>query len=184
MPAQYYVAPVNGGDPFQHTNGSPLSNSSVLTDISPGANTSGLVMPYTAYQVGTVFRLKAWGIYGTTGTPTLLIGFYYGGVAGSALCATAATTTGSGVSNLMWHAEATCKVTALGSSGSIISFGLCTGIGATASTQVLMPTSSATGNSVTVNTTTNNLWSVGAQWGTSNASNTITCYYFVIEQLT
>lgn len=180
---QYYVAPRNAGDPFQHTNGGALANSTVLTDISPGANTTGYVMPYTQYAVGSLFRWRAFGIYSTTGTPTILLGVYYGGVAGSALAATAATTTGSSVSNLLWEIEGFTKITALGSSGAALSFGKAIGIAATASTPVLMPASSASANSVTVNVTTNNLWSVGAQWGTSNASNTITCYGFFIEQV-
>jgi len=57
-------------------------------------------------------------------------------------------------------------------------------LAATASTPVLMPTSSSSGNSVTINTTTANTWTCGATWGTSNTSNTITCYFFQLELLT
>jgi hypothetical protein len=172
---------LNAGSPYQSTNGTPLANSTTATDISPAPQ---LTVPANFYYVGQLWRARAWGIYSTTGTPNLTIGFYYGGAAGTALAATAATATGAAVSNLMWHAEATFRVTSLGASGTILGFGLCHGIAATASTPVLMPTSSSSGNSVTINTTTANTWTCGATWGTSNTSNTITCYFFQLELLT
>lgn len=149
--------------------------------MSPGAN---IVLPANYYYPGMLFRWTAWGIYSTTGTPNLTLGQYYGGVAGSALAATAATATGSGAANLMWHMTGTTRITTLGTSGSADSFGLAHGIAATASTPVLMPVSSASGNAVTINTTTANAWTVGATWGTNSASNTLKCYYYLLEQLT
>lgn len=180
MPVQFWEAPLNAGSPYQTTTGTPLANSSTASDISPAPQ---ITIPANYYYPGQLFRLTAWGIYSTAATPNLTIGFYYGGAAGTALCATAATATGSAVTNLMWYATATVRITSLGSSGTAVAFGLCTGIGATAATQVLMPISSASGNSVTINTTTANTWTCGATWGTSSTANTITCYYYVLELL-
>lgn len=149
--------------------------------MSPGAN---IVLPANYYYPGQIFKWTAWGIYSTTGTPNITLGQYYGGVAGSALAATAATATGSGVANLMWQIEGYTRITTLGTSGAAVSFGKALGIAATASTPVLMPVSSASGNSVTINTTTANAWTVGATWGTNSASNTLTCFFYLLEQLT
>src|ERR1700690_3304669 len=134
MPVQFWESVLNAGSPYQTATGTPLATSSVLRDIGPAPQ---LTLPANFYYTGQLLRATAWGIYSTTGTPTLLLGFYYAGVAGSALCATVATTTGSGVSNLMWQATATFRVTTLGSSGAIVSFGQALGIAATASTPVL-----------------------------------------------
>lgn len=181
MPVQYWESVLNAGSPYQTTNGTVLTTSLAATDVSPAPQ---LTLPANFYYTGQVFRARAWGIYSTTATPTLTIGFYYGGVAGTALAATTTTTTGSGVSNLMWHAEATMRVVSLGATGTINAFGLCHGIAATASTPVLMPTTSATGNLVTVNTTTANAWTCGATFSASSSLNTLTCYFFMLELLT
>jgi len=181
MPVQTWEAALNAGAPYQTTDGAAYASSTSATDVSPGAN---IVLPANWYYPGMLFRWMAWGIYSNTGTPNLTLGVYYGGVAGSALAATAATATGSGVSNLMWRIEGTTRITTLGSSGSADSFGLCHGVAATASTPILMPVSSASGNAVTINTTTANAWTVGATWGTNSGSNTLKCYYFLLEQLT
>ena len=179
---QTWESVLNFEAPYSTTTGSAYASSSAATDVSPAPQY--MLQPVGFMYVGQLWRFTAWGIYSTTGTPNLTIGFYYGGVAGTALAATAATATGSSVSNLMWRAQMEMRVLSLGSSGTVTAFGLCHGIAATASTPVLMPVSSSTGNTVTVNTTTNEALTCGATWGASSASNTLTLYGFIIETLT
>jgi hypothetical protein len=136
--------------------------------------------------LGTVIRVKAFGVYSTTGTPTLALSVYYGGAAaGTALCATAATATASGVSAGTWLLDALGVVTALtpnSTTGLTIEMaGSVIGIAATASTPVLMPTSAAAVASL--NPTTANTITVAAAWGTSSSSNTITCVAYALEAL-
>lgn len=182
MPIQTWETLANSLTTSQTTTGAALASSTSLTDISPGGNTAGqaFTIPAGFMYVGQQWRFSANGIYSTTGTPTLLLGLYYGGVGGTALCATAATTTGSGVANGVWRLSADARVSAVGTSGTILTIGAVSGVG---TSPVLMPATSSTGGAATINTSTSNLLTVGGQWGTSSASNTIICYQFLCELL-
>src|ERR1700752_929876 len=98
MSTPTWVTLANANQTNEVNTGTALANSTTLTDISPGGNTLGQAYQTQPAQLypGMMIRFKAWGIYSTTGTPTLLLGIYYGGVAGVALAVTAATTTASG----------------------------------------------------------------------------------------
>jgi hypothetical protein len=180
MPVMSWEAVLNAGPPYQTTNGTAYASSTTPTDVSPSPS---ITLPANYYYTGQLFRWTAWGTISTTGTPTILFGLYYGGVAGTALAATAATTTASGLATEMWKIDGISRVHTLGASGVITSYGNCVGIGATAALNVQMPATSAGGNAVTVNTTTANAWTIGATWGTNSASNTLTCFGFVLEQI-
>lgn len=189
MPNTLYPSPIllaNAGQTNQTSTGSALASSSSLTDISPGGNTLGQAFQINAdvLQPGTMLRYRANGIYSTTGTPTLLLGLYWGGIAGTALAVTAATTTASGVSNGTWILDATTRVISTGTSGTAVTIGSVLGIAATSANPTLMPATSSNGGQATIDTSTNKIVTVGAQWGTPSSSNTITCYQFAIEILT
>ena len=176
MPYQAWEACVNS--PGEGA-GTALANSTSATDISPAPQY--MSQTYGAMYVGQRWRLTAYGIFSTTGTPTLLLGFYYGGVAGTALITSAATTTASGASNLWWQIQALMEVRTLGSSGTVWSQGwLDLATTATAASRIPLANTS---QAVTVNTTTNSALTCGATWGTASSSNTITCEGMVIEQL-
>lgn len=130
-----------------------------------------------AYQLeeGVEVELAAWGNFSTTGTPTLLLGFYFGGVIGVALGATAATTTASGAASFPWLMRYHGRVRATGTSGSIVGQGvLHLGTSLTAFSDIALPTTAAA-RTVTINTTIVQTITVGAQWGTSSASNALVC---------
>jgi hypothetical protein len=167
MTANYFVGTY---EPYQMADGSPLASSTTLTDISVAPQfTIGVHCPLL--MPGSKMRITAQGKFSTTATPTLLIGLYYGGVAGSALAATAALTTISGAANTTWRAQwfLTCRT--IGTSGTILTMGSVYGV--TAVTAVAQAPASAPA-AVTVDTTTGKALTIGAQWGTSSASNTIT----------
>jgi hypothetical protein len=109
------------------------------------------------------------GRFSTTATPTLLVGLYYGAVAGVAIAATSAITTASGVTNLTWEFECTFRVRTVGSAGTALGTGKLYGV--PAATSVNLAPASAPAKALTI----------GAQWGTANASNTITCHHFDVD---
>ena len=184
MPAQFWSSLLNSPNPAA---GPALASSATLSDISPGsaapaqAGQNAIVLPANFLYVGQVLRLTAYGVFSNTGTPTLLLGFYYG-TTSTALAATGATTTTTGATNWPWRAEMTATVRATGTSGSVITQGfvdLATSL--TAVTRIPIPATALA--TVTINTTTANEVLVGAQWGTSSSSNTITCHQFLVEAL-
>jgi hypothetical protein len=178
-----YVHLVSNGQYTQLNNGTALASSTTLTDISPGGNTFGQAFQFNAdqLQVGQRYRLHAHGIVSNTGTPNLTLGVYYGGVAGTALATTGAVATASGLSSTPWHLELKFQVVSVGTSGSIQALGWV--IGPYASFAML-PATAAGGNVVgSLDTSTAKLVTVGATWGTSSASNTITCDFFGVERM-
>lgn len=164
--------------PLQIASGSALATSVTLTDISP---TPVNVIPANRLVLGTTIRVTASGQFSTTGTPTLLVGVYYGGVAGVALAATAATTTGTGAAAWPWRLVYQGRVRALTASGSIVGQGnMHMGTSLTALNDVALPATAAA-RTVTIDTTAAKSITIGAQWGTSSASNTITCDEILVE---
>jgi hypothetical protein len=169
MSSQRWVAPVG---PFHTADGAALASSAALADVSPSPS---IILPGNTLELGTELELWAAGQFGNTGTPTLLLGFYYGGIAGVALAATTAITTASGVSGVPWQLYWRGTVRAIGSAGSIKGQGfLHLGTSLTAFTLRPIPETLAL-RTVAIDTTAAKAVTVGAQWGTSNAANTLTC---------
>lgn len=159
--------------------GTALHTSVTLTDISA---TGGRTVDANFLQPGSVIQLEAFGSFSTTGTPTLLIGAYWGGVAGTKLAATGATTTGSAAASWPWRLFYQGIVRTGGATGTIIGSGyLMLGTSLTAVTTIPIDASAIA--AVTVDLTTSKALTVGAQWGTSSASNTITCHGHLIKNV-
>lgn len=168
---QYWVAPLS---PLHTADGTALANSTTITDISPTPN---ITIPANLLEVGSLLRWRAFGRFSTTGTPTLLLGIYYGAVAGTAIAATAATTTSSGVTNTTWVFEGEARVRSVGSSGTILGAGLAYGI----TTNGFVPAPATAPAAATVDTTSAKAVTIGATWSAASASNTITCHHFSLE---
>lgn len=177
MPRQYWRSPVG---PLHIASGTALASSTTLTDIS---TLPPIVIPGNQFDFGATVNLRACGPFSTTGTPTLLLGFYLGGVAGTALAASAAITTGTGAAAWPWILEWQGRIRALGTSGSIVGQGkLYLGTSLTAFSVNAIPITQAL-RTVTWDTTAAKSITVGAQWGTSSASNTVTCDEISLELL-
>lgn len=161
--------------------GAAYNTSVTLTDVSAVPQ---FTLPANFLQVGSALRFKAFGTYSTTtGPPTLLLGIYYGGVAGTALAASLALATTASVTNVPWRLELDTIIRSVGATGTAISSGfvkLGTSVSAFADENPVPGIALAT---VTVDTTAAKVLSVGAQWGTSSASNTLTLHGFLIESL-
>jgi len=166
---QYWGAPL---PPLHVADGASYNTSVTLTDVSRAPQKQLAAMQL---EEGTEVELNASGLFSNTGTPTLLLGFYYGGVAGVALAASSAVTTTTGAASWPWQLYYRGRVRATGTSGSIYGQGvLQLGTALTAFTTRPIPETSA-GRTVTIDTTIVKTLTVGAQWGTSSASNTLTC---------
>ena len=163
--------------PLATAAGTAYASSTTLTDVSPTPN---FVLPANSLFPGAALKLTAFGTFSTTGTPTLLLGFYYGAVAGTALAATLANTTGSGVTNVPWRLEIEVICRSAGSSGTVMCSGTAL-IGTSVSAAGIAPLPQIALATVTIDTTAAKAITVGAQWGTSSACNTLTCHGFQIE---
>jgi hypothetical protein len=179
MSRQYWLAPI---PPFHNADGTALNTSTTLTDITPGTATTGVVIPSNTLEIGSEIQLHAYGFFSNTSTPTLLLGFYYGGVAGAALAASGAITTVTAAASWPWQLYYRGRVRAIGTSGSIVGQGTLKMPASLTQFQAeyAIPITSAA-RTVTIDTTAAKVVTVGAQWGTSSASNTITCQYMRLD---
>jgi hypothetical protein len=169
MARQYFVAPVG---PFHTADAAAYNTSATLTDVSPLPH---ITLNGNLLEPGTEIELTAHGQFSNTGTPTLLLGFYYGGIAGVALAASSAVTTTTAAVAWPWQLwyRGVCRTA--GTTGSIHGQGrFYLGTALTAFTLRPIPETAA-GRTVTIDTTVAKIITVGAQWGTNSASNTLTC---------
>ena len=126
------------------------------------------------------FAVVAYGTFSNTVTPTLLLGCYLGGVAGVAIAATGATTTTTAAVSWPWRLECTFVVRSIGAAGTVLGQGfvqLATSL--TAVTTIPIPATALA--TVSRDTTTALALTIGAQWGTSSASNTLTLQGFQVN---
>ena len=183
MPSQSWSEMVNPRQAANLPAAVAYASSAVLTDVSPGAATNAsLVLPANFLEVGGTYRVRAAGTFSNTGTPTLLLGVYWGGVAGTALATSGAVTTTTGATNWPWLIDYEFTVRSVGSSGTVIGDGkleLATALTAY-NTRPLPAVAIA---AVTVNTTAAAALTIGGQWGTLSASNTLTCTRFSVTRL-
>ena len=171
MAVQLWTAPLG---PLQGINGAAYVSSSTITDVSPGGLANPIELPGSTMMVGTRITIDAFGTFSNTGTPTLVLGLYYGGVAGIALAASSAVTTTTAAVGWTWQMHYQGVVQATGTSGKILGSGW-----------VRFPTAlttfaertipETTPAQVTIDTTVQKAITVGATWGTLSASNTLTC---------
>jgi hypothetical protein len=173
--------------------GSALANSTTTTVVSVGA--AGAYLPigfFYTNAVGKKLRVVADGILSTTATPTIKIGVTLDTVLGTVNASQvsnfftgAVTTPAAGaVSNSQWHLEVELCVQSIAyASGSssgqtvgIVGYGWLaqsvSGIDATAAGTVFLA-----GTTTAVNYPVNQAYfvDIAAVWGTSSASNTLTC---------
>jgi hypothetical protein len=178
-------------DPFKRSRGTAKASFTSYQDVFGVASDLGS-LPQSQPQdlkLGTKIQCEAFGEFSTTGAPTLQIGGIYGAVpaaaGGTGFAQSGVITTGSGAAAWMWHWNAWGIITTVGTSGvmyihGILDLGISlTGVPATSP----CPTTAAA-RAVTIDTTVAKLWGLGAAWGTSSASNTITVDGFRVEIMT
>jgi len=131
---------------------------------------------------GKVIRVKAWGRFSTTGTPTMQWNLRWGAVNTDPIIVGTSVITDpiSGASNEQWQADAMVTVRTTGSSGTV------DGTGA-----IKVPTTSGridtleypdvVSGTTTINTTATTVMTLMFDWGTNSASNTILLSGWVVE---
>lgn len=173
MSRQYWVA---GLPPFNTADGTAYSTSTTVTEVSPLPQ---IVLPAGILETGSTLRLTAAGRYSTTGTPTLIVGFYLNSTA-TVLAATSAITTISGAANTSWRCVAEARLRTPGTTGTIFTEGTAYGLPSTTGISMMPASAPAT---QTIDTTGARSLLVAATWGTNSASNTLTCHHFMVELL-
>lgn len=177
--------------------GTAINTSTTETILFPN-----VTIPANYMQDGRALRLKAYGVYGTTSTPTLIFRLRWGGVSGGVIASTGANVMTSGVGGgasmtADWSFEAIIQTRSNGSSGTLMTMGevvYYTSTLGTAGTvtQYGMPAilvSGATGApgtaaaTATADLTADTALSLTALWGTSNAANNIQGLIYTIETL-
>jgi hypothetical protein len=167
----------------------PFSGSLVYQDGTvPGGNTiantgaatafaSSYSIPAGSLTVGSVIRVKLYGVYSTALTPpTITLAIKVGS---TTLLTTGAITAVNSLTNDGWWTEALMTVTAIGASGSMEAQGFsCFATAATAAQNVDMTNTAVVGS---IDTTASLALTANVTWGTASASNTITLREMIVE---
>lgn len=171
----------------QVADGTAVANSTTETIIVPN-----YTVPANYMADGRIIRVRVFGKYSTTGTPTLTFFIRWGGVSGTLLCKTAAVTLPT-VTNGMFELDVLIQVRSNGATGTIMANGVCRVYAGVAPT-----VASATGNAAitpmsnggtvtpaaaTVDLTADTALAISAQWSAASASNTLTSLNTLIETL-
>lgn len=148
------------------------SSSTAIANTTTETNFSNSTATINAGDMGqeAVYRITAWGTYGTTATPTVQFRVKNGAniVQGGNL------TMKTGATGQIWHVDATMVIKATGSSGTIESR-----IASGADNGIINQRQ----GTQTINTGSSQTFNLSVQWSAANASNTITCLGYVFEQV-
>lgn len=176
------------------------SGTAIATSTAESLLFPNVTIPANYLQDGRALRLRAFGGYGTTATPTLIFTIRFGGLAGTVIAKSSTVTTTSAVGGgasmtAMWELEAIIQTRSNGSSGTLMTNGSAILYNSTAATSgtvtnyglPLPIVSGSTGGTTpavaTVDLTADTALSLTATWGTSNAANSIIGHNFTIETL-
>src|SRR3990167_850686 len=192
MSRQYW----NEGITWATASGTAIATSVTETILFPN-----VTIPGNYLQDGRVLKLRLYGAYGTTtGSNTLTFRVRWGGVAGTVLASSGATvltaSSGGGASmTAIWSANLLIQTRSNGSTGTVFTNGDLFYYSATVPTggtiaNYGMPSQLVSGSTggrtpvaVTADLTADTALSVTAQWGTSNAANSIRGDMYTAESL-
>lgn len=144
-----------------------------------------LTVPANDAVVGAVYKLTAWGVGSTTGTPTILFRGRFSGISGTQFAQSGSISTASGVSNKAWRAEMYLSNITLGSTGTWFgNLHVIEGLSVAGTNPVTTPGQRIDGGTtLTRDTTISNTLVLTIAWGTPSASNTLTCFGFCAERV-
>lgn len=157
-----------------------------VTDLVVGTHSAPsdpLEIPAYYLKTGHILRTEAWGTFSTTGTPTLLLGVYYGTTA-LATNVSPGFTTASGAATLPWHLRCITHIRSAATASAVVTITqgeLWYGTTLTATTQIPVPgVALATTN---IDNTAANVWTVKGTWSASSASNIVVLHAWSVEEL-
>jgi hypothetical protein len=178
-----------GGQLQLNLGGSAKKNAQPSVTTGPIANTTTetIAATYTISAgdatAGAVYKITAWGVASTTGTPTLTFKNRMGGVSGSSN-ASIPLTAASSVSNKVWKAELYVTILTTGGSGTWTgNLTVEEGISVAGANPVVAVTRMDGSGVSAINTTTSTDMCITLQWGTASASNSWTCRGFAAERI-
>jgi hypothetical protein len=160
--------------------GTAIANTTTEAIIFPN-----VTIPSNYMQDGRALRLTLSGRIGATATPTMTFALRWGGVSGTILCQTAAITLAA-VTAAIFRIQLEIQTRTNGATGSIFAIGQ-VNWGATiktTNTPDMMGSAGATvPAAVTADLTADTALSITADWGTANASNSLTGHNYLLESL-
>jgi len=170
---------------FETQAGTAVANTTTETLLAPN-----LVLPARYLRLTRCLRIRAWGQFSTTVTPTLTFKVHLGSAGTNAdgvVCASSAITSASGASNLIWRLEVDIAVRAetLGAtSANVMGIGELTVTDAATNTKVgQMVPASAPAVSAGYNTEVVQNLGTYLTWSAASASNTLTTHLYTVESL-
>ena len=182
--------------PFWTTSaGTAVANTVTETILVPN-----ITIPANYMNDGRLLRLRAFGAYGTTATPTLIFSVRWGGVAGTVISKSSTITTTSGTGGgasmtAMWELEVILQTRSNGSAGTLFTNGTGTLFNSANPTSgtvtnyglpFVMASGSTGGTTpvaVTADLTADTALSLTGTWGTANAANSIRLDTYSVESL-
>lgn len=153
-----------------------LANSTTQTAIATYA------IPASDAVAGAVYRIRAWGTLGVTGTPTMTFVCKLGGTGGATMVTFPAVTVRSGATDGFWELEFYLACATTGGSGTWSPMARYTHNFLTSVT-TYTPVGPITAAPVTRDTTVANDMVLCATWSAASSSNTITCRGFAGERV-
>ena len=179
VPVGLFTTAIAAGSAYASST-TPTNVEGTLSNFVGFTGTAGTIPAGHLNAIGKAFRVKAGGIVGNTVTPNLTLAFLLGT---TAVATTGAVATATITGTSRFDFEATCVVTGTGASGTVMSFGRFSYY-STAPVVVSWGVANATpGTADTVDLTAAQACHFQATWGTSSASNTLTCTNFTVEFL-
>lgn len=154
------------------------ANSAALTDVSPVPQ---VVIRAGTLQTGDRIKIRGRGKFSNTGTPTLKLGLYLGGVAGVDLASTGAITTITAAVNWPFEIEAEIICRGVGTVGAFATTGKVWMPGTLTQAQLPYWLDDVAFATVAGDTTVDKTITLGAQWGAASASNTLTVVQWSVE---
>jgi hypothetical protein len=162
-----------------------VANTATETLLAPN-----LILPVRYMDGRRCLRIRAWGQFSTTGTPTMTFKVHLGGAGTNSdptVCASSAIMTASGATTLIWKLEvdiSTRSDTLGATSANVMGIGEITVTDAATNTKVqqFLP-ASAPAVSGGFNTEAQNNLGTYLTWSAASASNTLTTHLYTVESL-
>jgi hypothetical protein len=130
----------------------------------------GLSLPAADAVAGAVYRMEMWGVFSSTGTPTIAFTSRLGGTAGTSLAALPAFTLAA-LTNAPWRVRAVLNMLSATTAQCLLEVDLDSSAASDVSGRFISTPTAA----VTVAVSTAKVWQVDVTWGTAATGNTISC---------
>lgn len=128
----------------------------------------GLSIPAADPVAGSVYLLEMWGVFSSTGTPTIAFTSRLGGTAGTSLAALPAFTLAA-LTNAPWRVRAVLNYLSATTAQCLLETDLDSSAASDVSGRFISTPTAA----VTVSNTTAKVWQVDVTWGTAASGNTL-----------